>query len=110
MQRYVTLPFSIVYFLSDLLQLVLLARFLLIFFNANPGNVFVAFIFTLTRPFIILFRSVFSPTTISGLTIDWATIIAMIVYAVIASLIIRLLHIIVDAAGGDGRHDAPDLS
>ncbi len=101
MDRYSSMPFSFVNLIADVLQLFLLIRFLFIFFGANAANAFVAFVYTATRPFILIFRSIFTPTTVGGYTIDWATLITMIVVAVLATVIMRLLAIILDTAAGD---------
>ena len=93
MQRYSPLfgPISLIRIVFDVIQALLLARFFLILFGANRVNVFVEFILRLTNPLVRIFSSIFSPTVISGLTIEWSTIIAMIFYSFIWMLLIRIV-------------------
>jgi hypothetical protein len=69
-------------------------RFLLILLGANAGNGFVNFIYSLTRPFVSPFFGIFNYQTSYGISrIEVATLVAIVVYALIAWAIARLVTI-----------------
>jgi len=71
----------------------ILLRFLFLLFGANPLNGFVHFIYSFTKPFVAPFVGIFgSNPAISGQHIfEWASVIAIIVYTLAASLLVTLL-------------------
>jgi YggT family protein len=86
---------NIVYYLFGALELLLGIRVILHLLGANAENGFANFIYGLTSPFVAIFASllqnpVLSPTA----TIEITTLIAMIVYAVLAWLIGRLVWLV----------------
>ena len=64
-------------------------RFLLKFLGANPNAQFTSFLYDLTAPIVAPFLSVFRVTLVEGFVIEWATILAMVVYSFIASVILK---------------------
>lgn len=87
----------IVYFLFGTLDVFLLARLLLKVTGANASNGFVNLIYDLTRIFILPFQGVFNGGTAQNLenssVFEPAVIIALIVYAVLAWGIVKLIRI-----------------
>ena len=86
---------NIVYFLFGVLELLLAVRVILHLMGVNAGNGFANFIYVLSAPFVALFASllqnpVLSPTAVLEVT----TIIAMIVYAIVAWLVGRLVWLV----------------
>lgn len=104
MRRYAVLPFSIVHALADCVQALLAVRFLLVLFGANPAVPAVRFVGTLTDRLVAPFSGIFPDTVLGALRVEWSTVAAMVVYAVLAALIIRLLGLAVpeDDAGTHG--------
>ena len=100
MQRYLSTPFSFIRLLFDLLQILLFARFVFILLGANAANQFVLFLYNVTSPFVGTFRTIFASSIIQGFTIEWGTVIAMVTYAIVAILLMRLLDMIVKLAEG----------
>jgi uncharacterized protein YggT (Ycf19 family) len=76
-------------YLLTIVESVLLFRFVLKLFGANPNNGFASFIYDLTSPLIAPFRGLFATPADNGAVFDSAAIVAMIVYAVIAYLVTR---------------------
>ncbi len=80
-------------------------RFALLLFGANPDNVFVSWIYIASAPLISPFTGIFSQSTVlaNGLAtpsvFEWASLLALLVYSVIGSLLIRLI-------GGVSHHHA----
>ncbi len=83
----------IVYFILDVLLAVLAIRFLLKLFAANPASPFANFMYGLTAPFVAPFRGLFATTGTQPGVIEWHTLVAMAVYALIAYAIVRLIRI-----------------
>lgn len=88
---------QVVNYVLTVVEAVLLFRFVLKLFGANPGNGFVNFTYELTAPLLAPFRGIFASPTENGAVFETATVVAMIVYAVIAYLIIRFFF----AASGE---------
>src|SRR5512141_2596116 len=83
---------NIVYFLFGALELLLAVRVLLHLIGANAENGFASFINGLSAPFVALFASLFqNPVLSTTAVLEITTIIAMIVYAIAAWLVGRMV-------------------
>lgn len=82
---------QIVWYILGILQTLLIVRFLLRLFGANPVADFTNFIYTLSAPFVSPFINVFPATVIDEGAVEWGTILAMLVYGLIAAGIVKLL-------------------
>lgn len=65
-------------------------RFVLKLLAANPGAGFTSFVYAVSHPFAAPFLSVFRVTRVAGSIFEWTTLLAMLVYWLIAWGIIRL--------------------
>jgi len=65
-------------------------RFVLKFLAANPAAGFTDFVYDLSRPFAAPFLNVFRVTRVEGSVFEWTTLLAMLVYWLVAWGIIRL--------------------
>jgi len=81
---------QIVWYILGILEVLLAFRFLLKLAGANPGAGFTRIIYDLTLPFAMPFLSVFRITAVDGKIFEWTTLLAMLVYWLIAVGIIRL--------------------
>lgn len=81
---------QIVWYLLSLLEVLLAFRFVLKFTGANPGAGFTGFIYSITWPFTAPFFAVFPRTTVQGSIFEWTTLLAMLVYWLVALAIVRL--------------------
>lgn len=79
-----------VWYILGILEALMAFRFVLKLLGANPGAGFTAFVYNVTYPFVGPFLSVFRITRVEGSTIEWATLLAMLVYWLIAVAIIKL--------------------
>lgn len=88
---------NVVYYILGLIEAILLLRFILKLFGANPTSGFVDFIYDFSSIFVAPFRGIFSTPTAEGDIVEsvfeTSTLIAMIVYALVAYGIARLLTI-----------------
>ena len=82
---------QIVWYILGVLEVLLTFRFALKLLGANPEAGFSAFIYGLTYVFAAPFLSVFSITYVVGSIFEWTTLLAMLVYWIVAMGIIRLL-------------------
>ena len=93
-----TLGKRITYYVLGILETLLAFRFVFRLLGANPESGFVSFIYSVTRVFLIPFEAIFSPATTEGLettgVLEPATIVAMVVYALIAMGVVRLIDVV----------------
>lgn len=81
---------QIVWYLLSLLEVILAFRFVLKLTGANSAAGFTNFIYGITWPFTAPFLAVFPKTTVEGSIFEWTTLLAMLVYYIIALGIVRL--------------------
>lgn len=87
-----------VYFLFGVLEILLAFRLILRLLGANPSSGFVNFIYGLSKIFILPFQGIFHSGIAEGVettsVFEPGTLIAIIVYAVLAWGIVKLIQII----------------
>jgi hypothetical protein len=81
---------QIVWYLLDLVEVLLGFRFLLKLLGANPAAGFTDFIYDTTAPLVAPFVAVFRTARVAGSTFEWTTLLAMAVYWILAWGIIKL--------------------
>ncbi len=81
---------QIVWYVIGLLEALLAFRFLLKLLGANPGAGFTDFIYGTTYIFVAPFLNVFRITRVEGSIFEWTTLLAMLVYWLIAWGIIKM--------------------
>lgn len=81
---------QIVWYLLGLVEILLAFRFVLKLLGANPEAGFSSFIYGVTYVLAAPFLSVFRITHVAGSVVEWTTLLAMLVYWVLAIGIIRL--------------------
>ena len=82
---------QIVWYILGLIEILLLFRFILKFLGANPLAGFTSFIYGATYIFAAPFLNVFRLTRVEGSIFEWTTILAMLVYWIVAMGIVKLL-------------------
>jgi hypothetical protein len=83
---------NIVYFLFGALLLLLAVRVVLQLIGVNAENAFASFIYALSSPFVVLFASLLQNPTLGGASVlEITTLIAMVVWAIVAWLVARLI-------------------
>ncbi len=75
---------QVVWYILGLIEALLAFRFILKLLGANPNAGFSSFIYSVTYPFAAPFLSVFRVTQVSGSVLEWTTILAMVVYWLVA--------------------------
>lgn len=88
---------KMIYWVLALLEILLAFRLVLKLLGANTGSIFVSFIYTISQAFVMPFIGVFRSPAAQGIetqsVLEPSTLIAMIVYALIAYGIIKLVEI-----------------
>ena len=84
---------QIVWYLLWILEILLAFRFVLKLTGANPEAGFTGFIYAVTWPFVTPFNAVFMKTYVQGSIFEWTTLLAMLVYWMIALAIVRIFLI-----------------
>ena len=88
---------KIVYYILGVLEVFFAFRLVFKLLGANPQSPFVSFIYSVSQAFLSPFSGIFKSTVTKGFetqsVLEPATIIAMIVYAVIAWGIVKLIEI-----------------
>jgi hypothetical protein len=82
---------QVVWYIIGLLETLLAIRFVLKMLAANPTAGFSAFIYGITYPFAIPFLTVFRLSRVEENVFEWTTLLAMLVYWLIAWGIIKML-------------------
>jgi len=87
----------IVYYILGVIEVLLAFRLIFKLLGANPQSSFVSAIYTVSQAFLIPFNGIFRSAVTKGIeaqsVLEPTTIIAMIVYAIIAWGIVKLIEI-----------------
>jgi len=81
---------QIVWYILSLIEVLLLFRLVLKSLGANAAAGFTSFIYNVTYIFVAPFLNVFRITYVEGSIFEWTTLLAMLVYWMIALAIVRL--------------------
>jgi len=88
---------KIVYYILGAFEALFAFRLIFKLLGANPGSTFVALIYSISGEFLTPFSGIFSAAVTKGLetesVLEPTTIIGMIVYAIIAYGVVRLIEI-----------------
>ena len=80
---------QIVWYVLSVIEGLLAIRFVLKLLQANPAAGFTDFIYTLSSVFTLPFVSVFRYMRVDGSVFEWTTLLAMLVYWLVAMAIIK---------------------
>lgn len=81
---------QVVWYSLYIIETLLVIRFLLKLLGANPEAAFSSLMYTLSYIFVWPFTAVFSNNYLSGSVFEWTTLLAMVVYWLLATAIIKL--------------------
>lgn len=80
---------QVVWYLLGVIEIILAIRFFLKLFGANPQAGFTQFIYVATQIFAGPFLVVFRVSEVQGSVFEWSTLLAMVVYLLIAWMIVK---------------------
>jgi YggT family protein len=88
----VTTAQKLIHFMGTLFASLLVIRFILALFGANPNNGFVSFVYGVTQPLVAPFRNMFAAETTAGTSrFEIETIVAIALVLVVTALLSRLV-------------------
>ena len=82
---------QIIWYILGLLEALLAFRFVLKLLGANPSAGFTDLIYTITYPFTLPFSAVFGVSQVAGSIFEWTTLLAMVVYWLVALALSKVL-------------------
>ena len=86
---------TVVYFLLGVLEVILALRFIFRLLGANESSGFVTFLYSLSFVFVAPFKGIFNePTIYNGSVFELSTLVAMLIYALIAWGIVSLARVL----------------
>ena len=86
--------YQVIYYILGVIEILLVARVLLKVFGANAASPFVSFIYSLSDIFALPFAGIFGITASAGNVMEWSTLVAMAVYAVVAYGLVALFQLV----------------
>lgn len=84
---------QVVYLVLGIVEALLIIRFVLKLLGANPDAAFSSLVYGVTEPLVMLFEGVFPNAAARGSVLDLAALLAMIVYALVAWAIVKIIEI-----------------
>jgi hypothetical protein len=90
----VTRAKQVIYFIFGAINVLLLMRFVLLLLGANEVSPFVNLIYSLSRAFVLPFRGIFAEPELGASVIEWATLVGIVVYSLVAYGLVRVVELI----------------
>ena len=84
----------IIYYIFGIIQAFILIRFILKLLAANPSSTFTQIIYNISWVFVFPFNGVVPNVTLGGAVIEWFSLIALIVYALISVALAKLVGLL----------------
>lgn len=84
----------IIYYVIGVVQAFIAIRFILKLLGANPTSMFTQLIYNISWVFVFPFNGVVPDTTSGSLTIEWFSLIAMVVYSLVGVGLAKLLSLL----------------
>jgi YGGT family len=90
----VTRAKQIIYFIFGVINVLLVMRFVLLLLGANEVSPFVNLIYGLSRAFVLPFRGIFAEPDLGASVIEWAALVGIVVYSLLAYGLARVVELI----------------
>jgi len=84
----------IIYYIFGVIQAFIIIRFILKLLAANPSSTFTQIIYNISWVFVFPFNGVVPNYTVGGTVIEWFSLIALIVYALISVALTKLVGLL----------------
>ncbi len=89
---------GLVYLIFGIIEILLGLRFVLLLLGANAASPFVSLVYSWSGPFVAPFAGIFGqhvtiggPGVVQQSILDWTTLIALVIFAIIGAVLARLL-------------------
>jgi hypothetical protein len=90
----VTRTNQVLYFIFGAINVLLVLRFVLLLLGANEVSPFVTLIYSLSRAFVLPFRGIFAEPDLGASVIEWAALVGIVVYSLVAYGLARIVELI----------------
>jgi hypothetical protein len=90
----VTRAKQIIYFIFGVINVLLVMRFVLLLLGANEVSSFVNLIYGLSGAFVLPFRGIFAEPDLGASVIEWAALVGIVVYSLVAYGLARIVELI----------------
>lgn len=84
---------QVIWLLTGMLEALLALRVVFRLLAANQTG-FVSFIYQLSAPFLAPFAGIFGPSVTDRSVLEWSTIVAMIIYMLIAYALVAIMRLL----------------
>jgi hypothetical protein len=85
---------QIIYFIFGAINVLLVMRFVLLLLGASEGSSFVSVIYGLSHAFVFPFSGIFGEPNLGSSVFEWAALVGIIVYSVVAYGIARVIELV----------------
>lgn len=86
--------YQVIWYILGVIETLLIFRLLLKALGANQNSGFTNLIYALSNPLALPFRGIFPTPVVSGAVFEWSTIVAGIVYVIVAYGIVKLFQLV----------------
>lgn len=86
--------YQVIWYILGIVEVALAFRVVLKLLGASTQSGFTSFIYGISSPFAMPFAGILRTSTGSGMVLEWSTLIAMAVYAVIAYGLVALFQMV----------------
>jgi len=86
--------YQIIWYVLGVVEVLLAFRVVLKALAANPNSGFTNLIYSLSNPLAAPFRGIFQTGVVSGSVFEWSTVIAGLVYGVLAYGLVQLFQLV----------------
>ncbi len=84
---------QMIYFIFGVISVLILMRFVLLLLGASQASSFVQLIYGVSQPFVAPFLGIFGEPAFNASVVEWASLIGVMVYMLIAYGISRLVEL-----------------
>jgi len=85
---------QIVYFVVGVINVLLVLRFVFLALGASEASGFIRLIYGLSQPFVMPFLGIFGEPTLGASVFEWASLIAIAIYMLLAYGISRVIELL----------------
>lgn len=104
LRRFTDTPLAVVNVLFNIVAILLSMRFVFRLLAANAQHWLTVVLYALTDPLVLPFRGLFRSVAVGGGTIEWSSVVALLVYAGLTVLLLRILMTIADETEQQEAH------
>ncbi len=95
-----------IYLVFGIVEALIAVRFVLEVLAANPRAGFAHFIYGVTAFFMAPFTGLFGTPRFGSSVVEWSALVAIMVYALLAALLVRLVWLVIGDSAGRARRAA----